>query len=113
MANVECRIKNEEAQREFAILHSTFDILHSASPHAPPTRRRHRMTSKSECRMSNVECRIKNEEEKSNLQFFIRHSTFFILLLLTRPRLAQTRSCAPRLLRCRPLTRPPTRPPHH
>ena len=44
------------------------------------------MTSKSECRMSNVELRMK--KRKSNSQFFIRHSTFFILLLLTLPLLA-------------------------
>jgi len=31
MKNVECRMKNEEREQYFFILHSTFDILHSGS----------------------------------------------------------------------------------
>jgi len=48
------------------------------------------MTSKSELRISNEELRMK--KRKSDSTFFIRHSTFFILLLVALPILAQTPS---------------------
>ncbi len=46
------------------------------------------MTEKPECRMSNEELRMKKRESHS--QFFIRHSTFVILLFVALPLFAQT-----------------------